>query len=283
MRIDELYGNVEVDIKMEGEESAIIYAPFDQAIKTLKSYGHWVISLEEEARLRIQQGADSPVSTITNRVREGMIYIPKAKNNSKMVRNSPILRFPEDARRAHMKRSEFYITDDMIDEALEDSVDFPSQTISIPTNRLDENEFTYWAFGGEQNARAYGEFLRQSDIRDMLCWVSNPEYVNSKQRPFAKQVLFSKIKPPKKDLPYEELSIPFFHEKMSSANFINQINMKTGMFNLERVILERDMKHIKFGQPYPSITAYDLQLHFHIPVRGISIRKLINTPSVSNE
>ena len=157
---------VQVDIRLIGLESAVVYAPFDKALETLTERGYGVISLAQNAQLRIQQGADSYISRKGNWTREGVLYVPNGK--PKLVRNSPILLSAKEATSAHKIREEFYPTQEQVEKALEDSVDFPAQNIEIPTDRLSEEALTVYAFGGEERARAYGEFLKNAGISRLL-------------------------------------------------------------------------------------------------------------------
>nr|MBA4405063.1 hypothetical protein [Nanoarchaeum sp.] len=66
------------DIKPTGIASAYVEAPFDIALEELEEAGYKPISLEQNARLRIQQGKGADVSRKGNWTREGFIYIPGA-------------------------------------------------------------------------------------------------------------------------------------------------------------------------------------------------------------
>ena len=177
-----------VDIKPIGIESAVVYAPFDKAPAELQKNGYKIISLEDNAKLRIQQGKDAYISSNSNWTREGILYIPKEGN--KLVRNSPILESAREATRAHKIGREFYPTKEQIASALTDSIDFPEKTIEIPTNRFDSEALPIWVFGGEQEAQAYGEFLREAGIKDMPVWVVDKDYVKKQNKPFARQMWF---------------------------------------------------------------------------------------------
>ena len=60
---------------------AYISAPFDVALKTLQDEGYQLISLKENARLRIRKGARTNISRDGNWVREGFLYLPDRKNS----------------------------------------------------------------------------------------------------------------------------------------------------------------------------------------------------------
>lgn len=180
---------IQVDIRPTGIESATFYAPFDQALETLTEKGCEVISLPQNAQLRIQQGKDSYVSRIGNYTREGVLYFPNGK--PKLVRNSPILLSAREATQAHRERKDFYPTQAQIEQALQDSFDFPQEDTEIPTNRFGENELTRYAF--EDVAEQYGQFLRESGIETMPILVIDRDLVNKKSQPFARQIWFGEL------------------------------------------------------------------------------------------
>jgi hypothetical protein len=182
---------IQVDIKPTGTESAVVYAPFNEAQEALESNGYRIISLIENAQLRMQQGAGSYISRNGNWAREGIIYTPRGK--PRLVRNSPILFSAKEATEAHRQGREFYPSADAIEQALTDSVEFPLSNIEIPTNRLADEQFTSYAFGGEEQAKAYGEFLNQAGIKKLPVWVVSSEHVNSQDNVFARQMWFRSL------------------------------------------------------------------------------------------
>lgn len=171
-----------------GIGSGVVHASFDKALEALTENGYRVISLPENAALRIQQGPRSWISRKGNWTGEGVICFPNRK--PKLVRNSPILYSAKEATSAHKIREEFYPSHNHIDLSLVDSIDFPQENIKIPTNRLSEEDLMVWAFGGEKEARVYGEFLREAGIEKMPVWVVNKNRINRQNRPFARQMWF---------------------------------------------------------------------------------------------
>ena len=85
----------------------------------------------------------------------------------------------KQATQCHRKGIEYYLTDKQVEEALADSVKLSAE--SIPTNRLGENEITAYAFGNQ--AKQYGEFLKQAGIDEMPVWLTS-----IKDKPFARQL-----------------------------------------------------------------------------------------------
>jgi len=181
-----------VDIKPTGIESAVVYAPFDKALDALTKKGYEIIFLPQNGKLRIQQGKNAYISRNGNWIREGVLYIPKEK--PKLVRNSPIPESAKKATNAHRKGKEFYPIPKQIEKALADSTDFPEENITIPTNRFDSEALTAYAFGGEKEAKAYGEFLREAGIKEMpIYYAVDKDYVNQQDKPFARQMWFGAL------------------------------------------------------------------------------------------
>lgn len=180
--------NLEVDVRPSGIESSRVYAPFDQALETLRSNGYEIISIAQNAQLRMQQGAKSKVSQSGNWVKEGVIYIPK--ENPRLVKTSPILQSAKEATQSHRSGKEFYLTQDQVDLALTSSIVFPSRNIEIPTDRFADEELTTYVFGGEKEAQEYGAFLRESGIKSMPVWTVSKNTLDSQSTPFARQLWF---------------------------------------------------------------------------------------------
>jgi len=182
-----------IDVKPSLLYSAVVSAPFDMAKETLEEQGYDIISLPVNAELRIKQGKEAYISQNGNWVREGVIYIPGKGN--KLVRNSPILYSAKEATQAHREGKEFYTTNEAVQKALEDSVDFPLNSKDIPTKRFNENDLTVWAFGAgdSKKAQAYGDFLKDSEINSMPVWAVDNDYVKKQNSPFVRQLWFGRL------------------------------------------------------------------------------------------
>ena len=173
---------VRVDIRITGIESAVVYAPFNEALEALTGEGYDVISLAQNAQLRIQQGKDSYISRNGNWTREGVLYVPQ--KGIFLTKNSPIMVNAKQATACHRKGKEFYLNDEQAEQALQDSVKLSGE--SIPTNRFSENEITNYAFG--EIAEKYGNFLREAGIKEMPVW-----FANTQNKPFARQMVFGDL------------------------------------------------------------------------------------------
>lgn len=149
------------DIKPRQIYSAVATGPFDKTKRALERKGYRIVSLEQNAQLRIQEEAQSGVSKYGNWVREGVLYVPgKGKF---LTKNSPIMAHPVKVTNAHRNRTDFYLTNRQVDSALEDSVELSLG--EIPTNRFGEDEITSFAFG--KSAKVYGDFLKECGIISM--------------------------------------------------------------------------------------------------------------------
>jgi hypothetical protein len=172
------------DIKPGGTSSAYVTAPFDEANLALTKKGYRIISLQENARLRMQEGADSFVSRNGNWTREEVVY--NASKGIYLSKNlSHILRNAKEATSCHKSNQEYLLTDAQLEASLVDSVKLTSK--EIPTERFGENEITVYVFGDD--AQEYGDFLKSAGITKMPIWLAN-----NKAKPFARQMWFRYIK-----------------------------------------------------------------------------------------
>ena len=167
------------DIKSRRITSAYVDLPFDKGKESLEKAGYRIISLEENAKLRMQKGKSHDICIEGNWTREGVVYIP---NKGKfLTKNSPIMANAEEAADCHRNGKEFYLTKKQIEEALVDSIKI--KEMKIPTNRFGENEITVYAFG--KSSKKYGEFLREAGIKEMPIRLANLE-----DKPLARQMWF---------------------------------------------------------------------------------------------
>jgi len=169
---------MKIDVKGK-LESSYVEAPFDQAKKELESNGYRIISLSENAKLRIQEGKNAFVSQNGNWTAEDFIYLPNKQVY--LTKNSPIMKNAEKATNCHRKGEEFYLTSKQVDYALTNAVKI--KDTKIPTNRFGEAELTNFCFG--ESAKAYGEFLKNAGIDDMPVYLCNTE-----KKPFARKLWF---------------------------------------------------------------------------------------------
>jgi len=179
---------INVDVKPKEIVSAYNDAPFDVGKQALKDRGYRIISLEENAKLRIQEGKDSDVSKYGNWVKEAFIYIPE--RGVYLTKYSAIMENPEEATACSRDGNEFYTSTMETAKSLSDSVKLTNETIpitnlinqSIPAKGLvgnisarglTKNEVAVYAFGGIENTRNYSEFLMDAGIKKMGIWFAD--------------------------------------------------------------------------------------------------------------
>ncbi|HLF53635.1 MAG TPA: hypothetical protein VI544_00480 [Candidatus Nanoarchaeia archaeon] len=165
------------DIKKGKLHSAYAVGAFDEAKEALEREGYRVISLEEQAGLRIQEGANSGVSQRGNWTREGFLYVPN--KGAFLTKNSPVMANAKRATDCHRKGREFYLTSEQVEISIITSVKVTDT--KIPTNRLADEALTQFAFG--KNAEAYGEFLKENGIDSIEVY-----FGSSGNKAFARQV-----------------------------------------------------------------------------------------------
>ena len=179
---------------IQGEiKSAYVIALFDKGKELLESNGYKIISLEENARLRMQEGGDSFISKSGNWVKEDFIYTKD--KGVYLTKNSPICENAKKATTCNDKCREFYLTDEQIEKSLANSLLLlrTAEKSQIPTNDFKNNEITNFIFGS--SAEDYGNFLKENGIKDMPIWFVDLENMPSwsgdlKNKSFARKVFF---------------------------------------------------------------------------------------------
>lgn len=169
--------NLTVDITPRGLYSAYILAPFDQGKEALEQEGYSIISLKQNAQLRIDQGKEESISINGNWTREGVLSVPT--KGIFLTKNSPIMANAQAATNCHRENREFYLIDARVQQSLADSVVLSEKP--IPTNRFAEDPITVYAF--EDIAEQYGQFLRNAGIIEMPILLANLQ-----DNPFARQL-----------------------------------------------------------------------------------------------
>ncbi len=157
------------DVKKGRLHSAYAIGAFDNAKEALERNGYKVISLEEQAGLRVQEGANSSISRRGNWTREGFIYVQN--KGAFLTKDSPIMANATEATNCHRSGKEFYLNDEQVEKSLADSVKIGKT--QIPTSRFADEAITNFAFG--KNAKAYGEFLKENGIDSIQVYLANSE------------------------------------------------------------------------------------------------------------
>ncbi len=177
------------DIKSRALSFDYEEGPFDKSLKVLEANGYRLISLEENAGLRIQEGAEAFISRNGNWVREGALYV-KGKGNF-ITKNSPILEYPGKATQTHRDKKEVVISDAQVQKVLENSIHIPYNVGKIPTKRFGEDGIAVFCFG--KNAEKYGLFLKEEGIKAMPLWFVPEDYIEEKDKSDVTQLWFDGI------------------------------------------------------------------------------------------
>ena len=164
--------------------SAYIEAPFDQGKELLESNKYRLITLEENAKLRMQEGAKAYCSRNGNWVQEDFIYI-KGKGVILPKGYSPICENAEQATACHKVNKELYLTDEQVEKSLANYILLSrnANNFEIPTNDFKNNDIANYIFG--KSSEDYGKFLREAGINNMPLWFANLE-----NKSFARKVWF---------------------------------------------------------------------------------------------
>ena len=171
-------------------ESVYVEVPFDKAKKVFESQGYRIISLSENAYLRMREGKDAFISQNGNSIREAFIYLPSKEIY--LTKNSPIMENAEEATECNRKGKEFYINEKQIEQLKKDvnnklAVKFPeTENYEIPTDRFGNDAITDFAFG--KIAKDYGKFLNDAGINKMPIWLAD-----FKDKPFARKLWFRNL------------------------------------------------------------------------------------------
>ena len=162
--------------------SAYLVASFDDGLEVLQGNDYRLISLQENARLRKQEGYQACISQNGNWVSEDAIYVT---NKGKfLTKVSHIARNAREATQAHRNGENFYLNENQVEECLADCVELTRK--SVPTNRFGGNGITRYAFG--EYAEDYGKFLKEFGIKEMPIW-----FTDIQDKPFARKVWFGRL------------------------------------------------------------------------------------------
>jgi len=161
-------------------ELELVSAQFNEAVEIFKSINSKIISLSQSAELRVKYGKDFYFSKNGNWTKEAFIYAPR--KGVFLTKNSPIIKNANDAVQAHKNKSEYFLTDEQVEEALINSIRVFG--INISTKKFKDNEITVFAFG--DLAEKYGNFLYELGVKEMpinlTCF---------SDKPFARQMYFN--------------------------------------------------------------------------------------------
>lgn len=171
---------LQIDIDKNGVKSGVVRASLDISKRVFEENNYNAISIEEQARLRIQEGYFSEISQFGNRTMECFIY-DRRRKYVYITKISPVLENAEEAVRLNAKGRSFVLSEEQIEKALVNSVKV--RRTKIPTNRLADEAETVFSFG--DIARPYGEFLWEYRIKTIQILISN-----FREQSFANQAWF---------------------------------------------------------------------------------------------
>jgi len=174
-----------------GVESAYIDASYKSAKPQMEKEDYQIISIPQNVDLRLLAGRDSSVSRKGNWVREGILFVPGKQ--TRFVRNSPLFGRSLDGLE---ESKEYYLSDKEVESALENSIEYPSESRKVPTNRFGEDDFAVYAIGDGDSNRAsqYGFLLLDAEVEEISFLSMNREFMReceqSDSRPFIRQIYF---------------------------------------------------------------------------------------------
>jgi hypothetical protein len=180
--------------KLEAEGGRMIYdfsrsKSWDKGNLYLKRKGLHVPSLKETARLRMQEGINSRVSRRHILTTASILHL---NERFFLIKRSPISDYPEQATAFNGGGSECYVSDERARELIKDSRELDAEkllTNSISTSHFEENPIMQFAF--EEEAKTYGEFLRDSQCKVEGLYIKLFPFV--KPRPFVRLIKLCKI------------------------------------------------------------------------------------------
>ncbi|MBD3321863.1 MAG: hypothetical protein GF350_12275 [Chitinivibrionales bacterium] len=216
-----------IEVQIDGMGDFLgIRAPFDGALEALRLEGiEGPLSFAEMARARIAAGEASELCTTGAFVREAVVHTETGPTY--YVRNSPLLDIErirsvihfhnmleavQGTERDHSGFGEIYfgdileksLFDSIAAYAVEDAGKVPwerrvltvpqTKSFRIPVERFDKEELTLWLFDGPLKARAYGEFLAKSGIRESPVWLVEWLVPDPARKPFIRQLFFGALK-----------------------------------------------------------------------------------------
>jgi len=180
---------IEIDVSRSGLESARVYAEnFYEGKRALEAEGFRIISIQENAALRMLEGPRSNISKEGNLVKEGFVYV--SREELYLTKNSPFMMH------THKKdpANEDELTDKEVQIALKGSIRLPGkievlygksspEPIVIPTKRFGDEPVTNFLFG--HYARKFGKFLQRADGCELVFDLLPHEIYNNKRQVFS--------------------------------------------------------------------------------------------------
>ncbi len=171
------------DIEPGGRSSRYLISLFADGKSALEKKNYHIISMQENAELRIQEGRKSIISESGNCLREAFVYLPN-KEGTFLTKKSPIMENPAEAANCNRENKDYYLNSRQVKAALSDSNSIKLEKKIIQTNEFSKNKIMRFAFG--EIASLYGNFLEDNGIKEICI----PTIESDDNEPFARQVFF---------------------------------------------------------------------------------------------
>ena len=232
------------DIGSQEISSAYIEAPFDVGKTKLEKQGYEIISFRDNAMLSIQEGIGAFISQSGNWVIEGVVYVPK--KGRFFTPDSPIMDNSFEAICAQRKEGEFYINDEQVERALENSIQIPYNIKNIPVKEFGEEPITIFCF--KDMAKKYGEFLEEAGINRMRLRLHGKYQMENqiKVKPYANQLRLSGFRVDEVDIYGNYSNMAYGYgcrgiqkndAKSYSLNQIKNALKKKGLTRIEKILV----------------------------------------------
>ena len=186
---------IDVDVRLKQITSANLeIVSFGEGRIRLESEEYKIISLKENARLRINEGIESIVSQDGNWVSERIVYIP---GKGKFLTKIPFsMQEAIEATNEDKKGDDFYLTDEQIERTLACSIQLPDENFEIPLKEFgkDTKYGKITKFILEEEAKNYGRFLKRH-LKKFRVKEIPVHTVKMQDKPFTRQLWFCSIEP----------------------------------------------------------------------------------------
>lgn len=142
----------------------------------------------ELAELRMRYGRKHQLSENGCFVAEASLFFYDGRQDKikrALTKNNPILLSKETVKTATdacASAEEFYLDDEQLEWALQDSIALPLENVKIPVSRFGEDGLTvgFYGNGDSKKAKDYGHFLDNAGEKEMEVWVPPIDYVRGK-------------------------------------------------------------------------------------------------------
>jgi hypothetical protein len=165
--------------------TAISFGVFEELVPQFSLRGFKLISLEENAWLRISRGKYSPECWTGNFLREGFMYIPG--RGAYLIRHSPINDNLKTSRMANSLGSEYHVTLKESERHLKNAVQIPYDLKEIKVSDFETNSITQFAFGSAVSE--YANFLKDANVDKLPIWLLPEGLVDGQSQPFIRQAI----------------------------------------------------------------------------------------------